>query len=102
MATKFVDYMANHVNPRGVLCKLGVFLSSVDDELYIEAKDPTGGTVVTVSNSLIPVAYDTIEVDLSGVTTDVYTYKLVGATVAVLTITYVDATKAVITTVVRT
>ncbi len=49
MATKFVDYMAAHVNPRGVLCKLGVFLSNVDNELYIEEKDPAGGAPLTIA-----------------------------------------------------
>lgn len=59
---------------------------------------------IQVSNVLIPVDYDSIVTDYSGLTSDVYTYKtggVSGTIVATITITYADATKAVISSVVR-
>jgi len=55
-------------------------------------------------SALIPSAYDYIDVNLAGATTDVYTYKTGGSggtTVATLTLTYSDATKAVLSSVAR-
>lgn len=59
---------------------------------------------IKVSNVLIPVDYDSIVPDYSGLNADVYVYKtggVSGITVATVTITYADATKAVISSVVR-
>ena len=55
-----------------------------------------------MNNSLIPVSYDNIAVNLSGATADVYTYKVGAGTVATLTINYSDATKVTISSIVRT
>jgi hypothetical protein len=62
-------------------------------------------TSVLQGNALIPVAYDYIGMDYTGVTADVYTYKTGGAggvTVATLTVNYTGVDKSVISSVVRT
>jgi len=55
--------------------------------------------------TLVPFAYDYINADYSGASTDVYTYKTGGSggiTVATVTITWTDSTKSVLSTVART
>ena len=61
-----------------------------------QASLPSASGSVFIQNTLVKVAYDYIDVDESGGTTDVFTYKSGGSggsTVATVTVTYTDATK---------